>query len=367
MTLIIGIVSKNSVTVMSDIGITYSDKSLYTYKSSIIDGNNLEGTSTFVEEKCHKVIALGENAILAFAGEAEPALDRIRQIKAMYNDSSPEDSIRWVLERDTSTEYSFIIGIRCAKTEFKLMGFNVNSHTGISYSQEYMIEGSGLNNPAFVADAVDLIDVHSSLQPSVAIPVLLAALADLCSEHDLNSDGVSGPIIACRQEGPNSPEWESSYSLIYYDSITGNCSRCFSLFVYDGTARYVSTATSVGNRTNWIMGADCLAGRELKIEDVINHLADWDKKHRNKYDEQFDSFAGAPILLIDERASGSKKITFIGTKALSRSELRVKSVELVDGAKVTHGFEIDLSSSLVKELRANPEDINGRTKITIKA
>lgn len=365
MTLIIGIISKTSVTVMSDIGITYDDKTLYDYRTSMVAGESLSGSSTFIEEKCHKVITLGSNGVLAFSGDVALALDRIRLIKAVYNNEDPEKSIKWVLDKDSTDEYSFIIGVRNPSSGFKLIGFNLGGVQGVSYSNDYLFDGSGTDNKSFIEDATDLIDVHSSLEKDVRIPLLIAGLTDLGLEHDLKKDSVSGPIIACTLDGPAAVKWNSSFSIVYYNGTTMQISRCFSIYVAEGIARYFSTATSEGNQRNWILSADGLVTKELPLEKVVDNVDGWDKRHRRKYDEQLDCFSGAPILFIDERPGGPKKITFVGPASKAREGLMINASEIGNDAVAASGYEIVMSKEFVLGLATPSPNSASNTGIII--
>jgi|GEM_PF-4187850 len=353
MTLIAGMVSTDKVTVMSDIGITSSDKSQYDYRTSLLAGEGLSDDSSFIEELCHKVITLGTNAMLAFSGQVVSALDRIRLIKAVYDNENPEQSIRWVLDKDSTDQYSFIIGVRNPGSDFKLIGFNVNKVKGVSYSDNLMFSGTGTDDKSFMADAEDLIELHYSLKKEVGVPLLIAGLTDLGLEHNLKKNWVSGPMIACTLCGLSAVNWNSSYSIVYYNGATMQISRCFSIYVAGGIARYFSTVTSAENQRNWILSADGLVTKELPLKKVVHNIDSWDKQHRKKYNEQLDTFNGAPILFIDERTGGPKKITFVAQKARSRNLIKVSPDTIINGAQVVSGYDIIMTKGFALGL-ANP-------------
>lgn len=365
MTLIAGMISKNKVTVMSDIGITSSDKSKYDYTTSLLAGESLSDDSSFIEEMCHKVITLGSNAILAFSGSVVPALDRIRLIKACYDNDNPERSIRWILDKDSTDKYSFIVGVRNPGSDFKLFGFNVDKVKGISYSNNLMFSGSGTDDKTFIADAKDLIEIHYGLDTEIRVPLLMAGLTDLGLAHNLKEKWVSGPMIACTLDGPSSVNWNSSYSIVYYDGATMRISRCFSVYVADGIARYFSTATSAGNQRNWILSADGLVTKGLPLEKVAHNIDAWDKEHRKKYDEQLDTFSGAPILFIDERTGGPKKVTFVAPKAKSRSLIKISPDKIVNGAQVASGYDIVMTEEFALGLATPSPNVASKTGIIV--
>lgn len=356
MTLVIGRIRDCKVEIVSDSAISYGSKKSYKYETSIVENISLDLGSSFIEEKCHKIVLIGENCICGFSGDVYDCLEMIDKLKASYDSDNPKSSIEFVLKNTSASEFSDHLLIGFYHLTKPILIHFANG----SFNEEYFkIIGSGSSNVEFVRDLIDISEYigHESANALIDLWSYCGIICDLCLQHSMEKYGVSGLIIGA-SVGETGVVWNKSYAIIFYEINKFDSAKLVGLYLKDGIARYITTHRAIGDRINWMTSADLVIRKKnTDLQNILRVINEWDKLNEEEFKNFKESFSNSNLIFITNDSNRNRLLYIISS--LSNERAKIQIVE-----KDTFCYDFAVESNLSGKLNAENKTLSN--KIVVK-